>query len=327
MSKNVNTWIEGNGTVRTVFRKLALYEYGTRDLSKLQLIRAVEKENQPLSTLTVQYAIDRRKKEIQWISLYIPLLAFSVLLLVAFGAVMTTRNQTHLYGGIGLMIALSFIYRTTFYSQYVEACRHIYFAGTDLEREATMPTICASSDPWSIPILAPPAEKQELEVAEMESAVQEQPQLAAEDQPTLTDYSVEILPAALEVHLPPTCDPTDSQSEEVGAPGKGAIPTFLLDELIRKECNRPNIYRGDLSKTIRLFAYLSGCNEKNILSKVKSYRSRKSIEFLTPNTKSTHRKYMENLLLHYEETGDDILYKQAEDLQSYLETLPIRQKG
>jgi len=62
MNKNVNTWIEGKGTVRTVHRKLALYEYGTRELSKMQLISAVEKENHPLGTLTVQYAINRRKK-------------------------------------------------------------------------------------------------------------------------------------------------------------------------------------------------------------------------------------------------------------------------
>jgi hypothetical protein len=313
--------------VRTVFRKLALYEYGTRDLSKQQLINAVEKENQPLGTLTVQYGIDRRKKEIQWISLYIPLLAFIVLVLLAFSAVMTTHNLTQLYGGIGLLIALSFIYRTTFYSQYLEACRHIYFAGTDLEREVTMPAICESPDSASIPMLAPLPEKQELEGAEMESTVQGQPMLTAEEQDTLTDSPIPIPRAAPENHLPATFDPTDSQSEEVGTPGKGAIPTFLLDELIKKECNRPNIYRGDLTKTIKLFSYLSGCNEKNILSKVKSYRSRKSIEFVTPNARSTHRKYMENLLLHYEEMGDDILYKQAEDLQSYLETLPIRQKG
>jgi hypothetical protein len=292
MNKNVNTWIEGNGTVRTVFRELALYEYGTRDLSKLQLISAVEKENQPLGTLTLQYAIDRRKKEIQWISLYLPLLTFIVLLLLVFSAIMTTLNQTNLYGGIGLTIALAFIYRTTFYAQYLDASQHIYFAGTDLEKEVTTPTICAPPDLGSIPIPAPQAEQQVLEVTEMESTVQEQPTLAAEEQPSLTTYSVEIPRAASENHLLATFDPTDSQSDEVGTPCKGAIPTFLLDELIKKECNRPNIYRGDLRKTIRLFSYLSGCNEKNILSKVKSYRSRKSIEFLTPNAKSTHRKYM-----------------------------------
>lgn len=31
MNKNVNTWIEGNGTVRTVFRTLALYKYSSRE--------------------------------------------------------------------------------------------------------------------------------------------------------------------------------------------------------------------------------------------------------------------------------------------------------
>jgi hypothetical protein len=93
---NVNTWIEGNGTVRTMFRKLALYKYGTLELSKLQLINAVEKENQPLITLTIQYAIDRRKNEIQWVSLYMPLMVLMTFSLPVFNIAFAIHNMGHL---------------------------------------------------------------------------------------------------------------------------------------------------------------------------------------------------------------------------------------
>ena len=107
-------------------------------------------------------------------------------------------------------------------------------------------------------------------------------------------------------------------------PGKGAISLFLLDELIKKESGRPNIHNGDIHKTIHYFSYISGCRPKNIQNKIKNYLTRRSIDLATPNTMSTHRKYLEMLLEHYEEIGDDALYKQAEDLQSFIEKSPAR---
>jgi hypothetical protein len=60
MNKNANTWIEGNGTVRTVFRTLALSKYANSESCKLQLLNAVEKENTQPGPYLLQYVIKRK---------------------------------------------------------------------------------------------------------------------------------------------------------------------------------------------------------------------------------------------------------------------------
>jgi hypothetical protein len=86
MKKHASTWVEGDGTVRTVFRAMALWAYLSEGRAKLQLVKVIERKNEKPGPFILQYAIDRRKREIQWISLYMPLLALafiSVLLVAA----------------------------------------------------------------------------------------------------------------------------------------------------------------------------------------------------------------------------------------------------
>ena len=137
MNKNVYTWMEGNGTVRTVFRKLALWEYGSPEQCKLQIIHDIEKENVGPSPFALQHAVERRKREIRSISLHLPLLAFISPVFVFYGA-MYSHNIVHLYAGIGLTIFLAGIYRITCFSQYQAACRLIYHAADHLLEDITV---------------------------------------------------------------------------------------------------------------------------------------------------------------------------------------------
>jgi hypothetical protein len=122
----------------------------------------------------------------------------------------------------------------------------------------------------------------------------------------------------------------DSDPEELSStkhsPIKGTISIYLLDELIKRECGRPNIHSGDIHKSTIYFTYISGCRPKNIHDKAKFYFNRESMNLSTPNARSTHRKYLEVLLEYYDEIGDNALYNQAEDLQSFIETRADQKK-
>ena len=44
MNKKLCAWIEGDGTFRTLFRKVALWDFSSADRCKVQLLIAIEKE-------------------------------------------------------------------------------------------------------------------------------------------------------------------------------------------------------------------------------------------------------------------------------------------
>jgi hypothetical protein len=50
MNKKLCAWIEGDGTFRTLFRKLALWDFASADRCKVQLRLAIEKEKMPVGT-------------------------------------------------------------------------------------------------------------------------------------------------------------------------------------------------------------------------------------------------------------------------------------
>jgi hypothetical protein len=157
------------------------------------------------------------KKEIQWASPYLPLMAFIALSLLAFNTALATHNLAYLKAGVGLMIALAAIYRMTFYSQYLEACRHIYFAGIDLEREALpIPSIAETTDLASEPVEVLPVERQEPVIAEAETVAQIQPPLAVEEQPTLIESPHEILSAGTEFQPFVASSPVEFSSAKGG---------------------------------------------------------------------------------------------------------------
>jgi hypothetical protein len=72
MRREMRSWIEGKGIMPAVFRALALWEYSTEEQARQQLVKALEKGNHPPGPYMLQYAINRRKQEIQWPFVYIP---------------------------------------------------------------------------------------------------------------------------------------------------------------------------------------------------------------------------------------------------------------
>lgn len=111
MSKTANTWIEGNGTVRTVFRTLAFWEYASPEICKLQLLNAVEKENVLPGPYLLQYVLNRRMREIQWVSVYAPMVAFLIISLFIIASILAFPGGHHLYMGFGLLAGLGIAFR------------------------------------------------------------------------------------------------------------------------------------------------------------------------------------------------------------------------
>lgn len=317
MKGQTSTWIEGDGTVRTVFRTMALHAYSTEEKAKRQLMNVMVPKNDQSGPYTLQFAIDRRKKEIQWISLYLPLLVLVIVGVLLVAAGLFSRNPRNLYLSLGTVIFLGFFFRVTWFTLYLDACRFLFKAGDALLKEGLgegspdtsrfneSSGINAGAVPESMGRLS--ADRPEVPQRVQQPAIQEIHRQAEKSEgPTGDDPDPE--------------EPSSSNHSLV----KGTISIYLLDELIKRECGRPNIHSGDIHKSTKYFAYISGCRPKNILDKTKYYFSRESINLSTPNARSTHRKYLEMLLEYYDEIGDNTLYKRAEDLQSFIEIRPVR---
>ncbi|HVU96894.1 MAG TPA: hypothetical protein VHE34_16810 [Puia sp.] len=280
MRKFVSVWIEGNGTMQAVIRTLMFWAQPKQEHTKLQLLKAVEKGNDELGPYTLQYAIDRRKKMAQWIFLHIPLVAFSALAMLLMAGALSSQNQKIILFNLANILCYVFLFRLLFFSLYLESYR----------------IICHAADAiW----------KERSEILEAQKVnMTPQPDAKAQfDQ--------------LDAQRVESFDP-DEVKGDLPHPGKGVIPLFLLNELIKQEIGRPNIYSGNIHETILLHSDMSGCRPKNILSKVNYYKSRKSIILGTENARTTHRKYMEKLQHHYEAIGDADMAKAAAHLLCYL---------
>jgi len=129
MNKIVNTWIEGNGTVRTVFRTLALSKYASPEACKLQLLNAVEKENTVPGPYLLQFVVKRRMDKIKWVSVYALMVAFLIVSLLTIPVIVALPGRLHFYLGISLLLGLGIAFRVTFYDQYLEAQKYLSFAG------------------------------------------------------------------------------------------------------------------------------------------------------------------------------------------------------
>jgi hypothetical protein len=269
-----------------VFRALALWEYSTEEQARQQLVKVIERGNHPPGPYILQYAINRRKQEIQWPFLYIPAI---IHLLVSINLIMEgllSQKPWTLSVSMAVVACLLFIFRFTWFSKSSEACRFLYLAGDALSDEKLGKT-------------------------------------EIENQQTSQGPAVAIQHGQPNIHHggEPDLEGTNDAPRDLV---KGALPTFFLHELVKKECRRPNIYDGDIHKTTLYCVQITGCRQKNILSKAKYYITRQSIDLSTPNARSTHRKYLETLLQHYNAIGDDDLYKQAENLQTFIESSSSR---
>ena len=156
MRKQASTWIEGNGTVRTVFRTIALWAYLSEERAKLQLVKVIERKGDAPGPFILQYSIDRRKREIQWLSLYLPLLTLSIpsLLLIAGG--LSSQNPRNLYISLAVVLYLIFLFRTTWFGLYLDACRFLHDAGDALLKERLGTVWPRKPNPPHSPLLKQP---------------------------------------------------------------------------------------------------------------------------------------------------------------------------
>jgi hypothetical protein len=281
MKKFVREWVEGKGDMQTGIRKLTNWAYPTEEQTKLQLLKVIEKKPGAYGPHTLQYAIDRRKREIQWDFLYLPFLALStpdILLLV--GALFS-QNHRLIYLTLAVITSLVFVFRSLCSLQYLEFYRITCAAADAIWKERFGNPVLAT-----VSVLPPSESKKQAE----------------------------------QLDFPPM-EKSDPEVDEdaLPQPGKGAIPLFLLHELIKREAHRPNICSGDIHETVLLHADLSGRRPKNILSRLKNYKSRRSIILATENSRTTHRQYLEKLRQHYLAIGDVELAKGAEDLLLFIQ--------
>lgn len=291
MNKKLCAWIEGDGTFRTLFRKLALWDFASADRCKVQLLIAIEKEKMAVGTYGVQFAVERRKKEVQLLTHYLPLFIMFVPTLAYISLATILHVFPHYYLGLALSISLIIVYKHTWFSQYVETCRYIYTAADTLLKESA-----AKEDP-RMPALLPAVNSSLISEASIETRDMRKPFLSVESQD--------------EEHII-----TVSNSDI--APRKANVILFLLHELIKSECGRPNIHSGTLKETVNFFSESSGCQSKNIITKAHQYRKRNTIQLSKENTRSTHLRYITTLLNHYKSVGDMELYKQGENLLAFI---------
>lgn len=318
-------WIEGEGTVRTMFRKMSLWDYASKEKSKLQLLRAIEKGNTLPSLFLVQFAIDRRKNEIQWISLYFPLLMLvSPLFFFMYGALIS-HIAMYLYLGMGLMVSLSVVFRITFYNQYLDACKFLYHAGDCIFQEVQMTT----------PGRMEASEWEEVQTIKQTNftaapAITEYVQVHKETLPLVEGAETPLPESVLEKIDPIVMPEEDNEMEtEEGDPKKsrkGVIPLVLLHELVKKECGQPNIFKGDQHENAELIALITDFKAPNIAKKMGIYKNRELINRNSRHIRTTHKGYLETLLHYYSRTENDTLYRGAENLQSFLERSPAEKK-
>jgi hypothetical protein len=312
MKGHASTWIEGDGTVRTVFRTMALYAYSSEEKAKRQLMKVMVPKNNQSGPYTLQFAIDRRKKEIQWISLYLPLLVLVIVGVLLVAAGLFSRNPRNLYLSLGTVIFLGFFFRVTWFTLYLDACRFLFKAGDALWKEGLGKGSPDTSKFSECPGI------DAVEVCEaMDRLTADTPELPQRVQ-QLPIQGIHCQAEKSENHQGDDPDPEELSSIN-HSPVKGAISIYLLDELIKRECGRPNIHGGDIHKSTKYYSYISGCRPKNIINKARCYLNRQSMNLSTPNARTTHRKYTEILLEYYDAIEDDRLYKQAEDLQAFIE--------
>jgi hypothetical protein len=281
MKKIASDWIEGTGNIQALIRTLMLWACPTEEHTKGQLVKVIAKKTGTYGPYTLQFAIDRRKRKIQWFFVYLPLLAFSVPGMLLMTGALISQNLRLFYLALAAILSFVFIFRILFSIQYQEFYRMICYAADAL---------------W----------EERLDNAGAEKVI-------------VGPYS-EVKPhlGFLPHHQVEKTEPEEVEGD-LPNPGKGAIPLFLLNELIKQEAKRPNIFSGEIHETILLHADISGCRLKNILNKTKYYKSRRFITLDTENSRTTHRKYLDKLLHHYNAIGDDVLSKGAEDLLIYLE--------
>lgn len=152
-----STWIEGVGTFRTLFRKLVLWDYASPNCCKRHLLLAVEKKKSNIGIYDIQFAVERRKREVQLIAHYIPLF----IVFVPAAAYIMLATLLHVipsyFAGLTLSASLFIAYSFTFFSKYVATCRLVFTAAEELFGEFTRNEVSPSFR--IIPVITLPFEQ------------------------------------------------------------------------------------------------------------------------------------------------------------------------
>jgi hypothetical protein len=96
-----------------MFRALALWEYTTEEEARQQLLKVIEQGNHSPGPYMLQYAINLRKREIQWPFLYIPLFANLLLSISLIISGLHSPKPLQLPVSVAFIACLIFIFRNT----------------------------------------------------------------------------------------------------------------------------------------------------------------------------------------------------------------------
>jgi hypothetical protein len=276
-----------------------------------KLMEIVNSEYVP-NRFFLDHAIERRKKEIRWVWLYLPFTIFAFTGIYFIYGALVWHVPKYVYLVFALMPTLAFIFRISFYREYLKQCDRLMLTvsellaktaeggeaasetpGTkvDVQEIAGMPESAGSFEPEKLTVLQDPT-----------PVVQDTPVLQGDRIPGKKYFGDELLPLF----------------EDAGDNfKKGKIKIFLLDQLLRHECGRPSIH-DRAAFNIQDSVRIPGCKYKNIISQLNEYQSREAIRLKTKNILSTHKKYLRILKKFYERSGDLVLRDRAKDLSSFL---------
>ncbi len=303
--------------------------------SKLELVRIITKHNATITPYLLEYAVSRRRNEVRWSDVYMPLIGFLLPSLFCFYGAFLFPIPRLLYAAIGMFVGTIIYFRVTIYTIYLRTNRLLYMAASQLAEEAQF-----GHTRW-LPFKTAEIPQQTNEPAMSGPAVSEKkmPELKGSESPAPLETPAVEPGAAASMSMPEppeferatgkspasaeTPSPENFADEPVISPGKGSIPTVLLHELIKKEAQRPNVFSGDMHQTLLYYSIILNCQRKNILNKARHYQSRKSIVLHSENARTTHIKYLETLFQYYRATGEDVLLASAESLKQHIEMLPL----
>jgi len=315
-----------------LLKRLPLAKYASPDGRKKQLLGVFD--GTPFQNeISLNFAVQSRKKEIEWLCLYLPALLFGYGMLSILYAGISLHATKYAFLSIFLLVSLAVSFKMTFYKEYEELCKRLMLTAEELRKN----------------MLAQMTEKIVLESNEKVSVLrQEEPTIFQEEMSALQGVSIlqETRPQQEEtLVLKQEEKVLPDLQEQVGEPAKrllygeelnllweelgegfqkGRVPLFLLDQLIRWECKKPSIH--DPGANIANSVRIPGCKPKNIISKYPDYWSREALIIKTGNSKSTHLKYLRILQEYYNKIDDLALYNQAKDLSSFITSIKIERK-
>jgi hypothetical protein len=305
-----------------------------------KLMEMVNNEYVP-NRFFLDHAIERRKKEIRWIWLYLPFTLFAFVAVYFLYGALVFHVPKYVYLAFVLIPILAFSFKISFYQEYLNQCDRLMLTVAELlakmagqggvvsktpgtrvgaEKIAGVPESAGALEQEKPAILQNPAptlhdpepslQDPASDLQDPTPVVQDGPVLQGDRIPGKYYFGDELLPLYAEA------------GEELK---KGRIKIFLLDQLLRHECGRPSIHDRaafNINDTVRI----PGCKNKNIISQFNEYHDRESIRLKTTNSLSTHKKYLRILKDFYERSGDLVLQNQAKDLFAFLSSIKLPRK-